>query len=77
MCNSLFKYESTNGILTFCKNLVFEKNLILVLWSKNLQTNQNTGFFNLQYLTNGWGMKWNFCMQLYINKATNLLCHFK
>ena len=27
------------------------KNLVLELWSKNLKTNQNAGFFKLQYLT--------------------------
>ena len=28
------------------------KNLVLKLWSKNLKTNQNAGFFKLQYLIN-------------------------
>ena len=27
------------------------KNLVLELWSKNLKTNQNAGFFKLQYFT--------------------------
>ena len=27
------------------------KNLVLELWSKNLKTNQNAGFFKPQYLT--------------------------
>ena len=37
--------------LTFYKNNMFAKNLVLDLWSKNLKTNQNAGFFKLQYLT--------------------------
>ena len=48
----LLQYESVNGILTFCKNKIFGKNLVLELWSKNLWTNQNAGFFKLEYLTN-------------------------
>ena len=31
---------------------MFERNLVLELWSKNLWTNQNAGFFKLEYLTN-------------------------
>ena len=31
---------------------MFGKNLVLQLWSKNLWTNQNAGFFKLEYLTN-------------------------
>ena len=34
--------------LTFCKNNMFAKNLVLELWSKNLKTNENAGFFKLQ-----------------------------
>ena len=45
------EYESTSDRLTFCKTCMPE-NLVLELWSKNLQTNQNAGFFKLQYLTN-------------------------
>ena len=40
------KKESVNGLLTFCKNSMFGKNLVLELWSKNLKTNQNVGFLN-------------------------------
>ena len=42
----LLQYESANGLLTLCKNNIFE------LWSKNRKTNQNAGLFKLQYLTN-------------------------
>ena len=45
----LLQYESVNGILTFSKNKMFGKNLVLQLWSKNLWTNQNPGFFKLEY----------------------------
>ena len=31
---------------------MFQKNLVFKLWSNNLKTNQNAGFFKLQYLTN-------------------------
>ena len=31
---------------------MFGKNLVLELWSKSLKTNQNEGFFKLQYFTN-------------------------
>ena len=48
----LLKYESAYGLLTFWKNNIFLKNLVLELWFKNLKTNQNAGFFELQYLTN-------------------------
>ena len=48
----LLQYERVIGILTFCKNKIFGKNLVLELWSKNLWTNQNAGFFKLEYLTN-------------------------
>ena len=41
--------KNTIDILTFCKNCLSEKNLVLGL-SKNLQTNQNSGFFKLQYI---------------------------
>ena len=46
------QYESFNGLLTFCKNNTFGKNLFLELWSKNLKANQNAGFIKLKYLTN-------------------------
>ena len=44
-CGFVLRYENANCILTFCKNLLFGKNLVLELWSKN----QNTEFFKLQY----------------------------
>ena len=31
---------------------MFGKNLALELWSKNFKTNQDAGFFKLQYLAN-------------------------
>ena len=31
---------------------MFEKNLILELWSKKLKANQSAEFFKLEYLTN-------------------------
>ena len=34
----LLEYESTNGFVTFCRNYVSKKNLVLELWSKNLST---------------------------------------
>ena len=48
----LLQYESVNGILTFSKNKMFGKNLVLQLWSKNLWTNQKAVFFKLEYLKN-------------------------
>ena len=48
----LLQYESVNGLLTFYKNNMFGKNLILELWSKNFKVNQSAGFFKLEYLTN-------------------------
>ena len=48
----LLHYESVNNILTFSKNKMFGKNLILQLRSKNLWTNQNARFFKLEYFTN-------------------------
>ena len=36
---------------TFSISNTFSKNMVLELWSKNLKTNQNAGFFKLQYLT--------------------------
>ena len=47
----LTQHKSANVFLTFCKNNMFAKNLILDLWSKNLKTNQTAGFFKLLYLT--------------------------
>ena len=47
----LFQHKSANVFLTFCKNNMFVKNLVHDLWSKGLKTNQNVGFFKLQYLT--------------------------
>ena len=54
ICISAFflQYENVTGILTFCKNKLFGKDLVLQLWSKNLWTNHNAGFFKLEYLTN-------------------------
>ena len=46
----LLQYESVNGLLNFCKNNMFVKNLALQF--KKLKANQNTGFFQLEYLTN-------------------------
>ena len=48
----LLEYENANGFVTFCKNHVSKKNLVLDLWSKNLSTSENAIFFKLQYLTN-------------------------
>ena len=45
----LLQYETVNGILTFSKNKMFGKNLVLQLWSRNLWTNQNPEFFKLEY----------------------------
>ena len=38
--------------LTFRKNSMFWKDLVLELWSKNLKANLNARFFKLEYLTN-------------------------
>ena len=46
------QHDSVNGFLFFYKNTMPGKNLVLKLWSKNLKTNQNAGFFKLQYLIN-------------------------
>ena len=48
----LLEYESINGFVTFFKNHVFKKNLVLTLRSKNLLTSQDTRSFKLRYLTN-------------------------
>ena len=48
----LLQYGSVNGILTFSQNKIFGKNLVLQFWSKILWTNQNAGFFKLEYLAN-------------------------
>ena len=48
----LLQYEKGNGLLTFCKNNKFRKNLVTELWSKNLKTIQNAGLFKLKYLAN-------------------------
>ena len=48
----LLQHESFNGLLTFCKNNIFGKNLVLELWAKILKANQNAGFFKLEYLKN-------------------------
>ena len=68
----LIQHESVNVVLTFCKNNMFAKNLVFDLWSKNLKTNQNAGFFKLQYLTKTWGMKLNFSIWLEVKKALNI-----
>ena len=38
--------------LTFCNNHMSGKNMVLRLWSWNHFTNQNVGFFKLQYVKN-------------------------
>ena len=43
----LLRYESVNGILTFSKNEMFGKNLVLQSWPK-----QNAGVFKREYFTN-------------------------
>ena len=45
----LLQYESADSL---GKNNMFGKNLVFELWSRNLKTNQNAGFFKLQHLTN-------------------------
>ena len=42
----LLEYQSTYHLLTFCKKHMCGKNLVLDLWPKNLQTNQNVVFLN-------------------------------
>ena len=37
--------------MTFCKDDMSSKSLVLELWPKNITTHQNAGFFELQYLT--------------------------
>ena len=37
--------------LYFLQKQHVSKNLVLELWTKNLKTNQNAGFFKPQYLT--------------------------
>ena len=38
-------------LLYFLQKQHVSKNLVLELWTKNLKTNQNAGFFKPQYLT--------------------------
>ena len=40
-----------NVFLYFFQKQHVSKNLVLELWTKNLKTNQNAGFFKPQYLT--------------------------
>ena len=40
-----------NVFLHFLQKQHVSKNLVLELWTKNLKTNQNAGFFKPQYLT--------------------------
>ena len=47
----LLQCKSVSSLLTFCKNKMFEKNLVLEM-SKNLKTNQNAEFCKIDYLTN-------------------------
>ena len=46
------QYEGSNGLLTFWKIHIFEKNVVFESWSKNFFIYQDAGFFKLQYLTN-------------------------
>ena len=46
----LLQYKMPMVFFTFCISSTFSKNLALELWSKNLKTNQNAGFFKLQYV---------------------------
>ena len=50
-CYFIMKCQCFFFFLLFAKKNTFAKNLVLELWSKNLRTNQNAGFFKLQYLT--------------------------
>ena len=43
--------QSANVFLYFLQKQHVSKNLALELWTKNLKTNQNAGFFKPQYLT--------------------------
>ena len=43
--------QSANVFLYFLQKQHVSKNLVLELWTKNLKTNQNAGFFKPQYLT--------------------------
>ena len=52
ICTFLLEYKSTNGFVTFWKDLMHGKKLVLQLWCKNLQTNQNADFSILQYEVN-------------------------
>ena len=52
---SYFSTKYQSFFCTLCKKKTKKKkhickNLVLELWSKNLKTNQNTGFFKSQYL---------------------------
>ena len=47
----LLHYKMPMVFFTFSISNTFSKNMVLELWSKNLKTNQNAGFFKLQYLT--------------------------
>ena len=48
----LLPHDRVNGLLTFCKNNMFGKTLVLDLWFKNLKVGRNAGFFKLEYLKN-------------------------
>lgn len=51
MYHFLLENESTNDLLTSWKNQMHRKKVVLELWLKSLQTNQNAGSFKLEYLT--------------------------
>ena len=64
---------NVNGLLTFCKNSMFVENLVLELWSKNLEANQNAGFFELEYLINKLSYEVEFLDVTRVHNATNIV----
>ena len=60
----LVQYKSSNGLLTFYKNSMFRKNLLLELLAKNQTFRpirvQNSLNYNISQMS--WGMKLNFWM---------------
>ena len=57
----LLEYEGTNGLLTFSKNPIFRKNLVLELCSRSSRPIRMQDFLIYNISKTSSGMKLNFC----------------
>ena len=62
------EYKGTNGLLTFCKNHVFGKNLVLIYGPKTSKPIRMQDSSNYNISQTSWNLKLNFCMLLDIYK---------